>query len=789
MVHVFSRWRSPITRFALALALVGSADEAAADGVYSEISVSKAGNFSAQIPLDKPFILTGDVGETVTTVRAVFIRYKFTAWNYPRRKGHPLRTCDDVFTAVEHGGLTPQPATGLSRFDQVFAEFKFPEPNPAEKLATDQRKTKAEAAYEALDKAGVHNVLSLGTDRFAPLDKDKNKKFAIQVSDRGFFRHGASYCLLIYQERPSGESIGPKLSEFAKKTLAEFERCREDPKRKESCTQLTGLTTGVEKILKDNGLPVDLATTIAPKIANIDARLPNAKKQLDDHNISLELPALAFKPGERLALDGVPVDLGPGEETAPGTEKAPPPPPPPQDELSRARRDFATFVLKALASNLAIHRQYAPVGGNAVESAFIVNNFVVRSVAFEKDGSVLVLGGVELKQRHQVSGLDKYKLPGFPELYLVDLIELARGRVIVGQTPVPLRELRTENKPDQVEPLFDPKSEDADKARSELAARLGALVGLLEHVSGNKSLVAWSDTDEVYAALRPWLAAIAAPPVKESKNDDDRQETEPALGREKGPGARKPTKAEAAAAKAAAEAAKKKKADEQNARITALKTELNDLRQLIVDYNDAARELRELPTALDIASKKKIVEAYAQTTVADAFTFGEREWFSSYVTPTLGLAFITQAHEPFALPYVGAQLYAWPNRFDEPMWTNGRSDFRRFFGFELGLGLSGFPKYERSFGTDDQYRPLSERYSTPPLLVGLVLQPLPYISTTLGCAFMTRAPTGLSRETAEPFRSFFVSITVQLNFFNAVRTLVLDQSGAELKPALFPSSK
>jgi hypothetical protein len=207
------------------------------------------------------------------------------------------------------------------------------------------------------------------------------------------------------------------------------------------------------------------------------------------------------------------------------------------------------------------------------------------------------------------------------------------------------------------------------------------------------------------------------------------------------------------------------------------------------DYASKAAALRAFRTEIELESKKIKLTQVVATPLPQAFQFGETEWFSSYVTPTLGLAFITQAHEPFALPYVGAQFYLWPNRFDEPMWTNGRSDFRRLFGLEVGLGLSGFPKYQSAFGSDDQYRPLSVRYSTPPVLVGLAIQPLPYITTTLGCAFMGRTPSGLSRETPQLFASFFVSITVQLNFFNAIRTLVLDQSAAELKPALFPAGK
>lgn len=734
MVGLFLRQRAGASILALGLVTLSHPRPAAADGLFPEITVSRNGNISSQLPLDKPFILTGDVDASVSVVRAVFVRYAFRPWNFPPTKKSPLRTCAEVYRAVESGGLRESPALGLALFRDVFNTTSTTASDPARQA--EQTAGAVGRALKALDQPGVFNVLSLMT---APVDepaKDKTKKFSIQVSDRGFFRNGASYCLFLYQERPSGERLGEALLALAKEKLNAFQECRREGKP--ACPQLTELDAEVRERLKDHGLPADKLDAVEP--VKVQTNLKEREENVVRHADALEhlLPGrpLVFEPGELLVLQPIPATPG--------------------DALYEAKQHLAVFVLQVLASNLAVHRQYAPdpQNPNFVKPEFIVDNFVVRAFSFEKDASALVLVGVEQKQRRELSSLEKHRLPGYPELGLLDVLELSRGRIIVDGSSVEFKCIRLQSDCQPVHLLLDTQSKAAETARNALRTRLKALTAVLDHMLGPAPLAAStkqvdkqgngagrSGTD-MYDELKPWLAQIVEPSA--------------------------PRRAE---------------------QLKRLRDELSNLALELAEYDEVAARLRELPAKFDLVSRKVLVEPLAQTPVSQAFGFAQTEFLSSYITPSLGLAYIAQAHEPFALPYVGAQIYLWPNRFDEPMWTNGRSDFRRMFALEVGLGLSGFPKYNSSFGSDDQYRPLSERYSTPPVLLGLAVQPLPYVTTTLGWALMRRTPSGLTRETPELFTSFFVSVTVQLNFFNAVRTLVLDQNSAALKPALFPASK
>ncbi len=763
-----------VPHIALLLTLLGVAPGAAAEDVFPEIALSKNGNYSSHIPLDKPFILTGDVGEEVRAVRAVFVRYAFNAWGFPPPKRSPIRTCDDVFAAVELGGLREEEALGLRTFGNVFnsprvARVELIESLTAattaeEKNAVYKKQAKAvndaESAYKALDKAGVYNVVSLRTDTFGEIDKDKKqKKFALQVSARGFFRNGASYCLLVYQERLSGEKIGKQLLELAKKKIEEFEKCEEAAEPDSVvCPQIDELHKMIKEILKDNGISENKASELTAVLANVPTALDDSAKQLNEM-VAKEAPIpirerlLAFEPGERFLLahnEGSSGGAAAGVEGERARDATTSAPAGSTGASSSAEESLANFVLQVLATNLVVQRQYAPdpaqVGGRKPE--FIVDNFVVRAIAFEKDAAVIVLMGAEPKQRREVADLEKYKLPGFSTVTLRDVVELSRGRVIVGGEAMGFAAIHTKSDRDKVRVLFPAeaaKSEEARKARDAVVDHLKTIEMLLKHAISGKPLAASNagGVADVYGDLARWLGANVEP-----------------IG-----------------------------SGENKEALELLRSFIGDLQARIAAHGMNVERFHALPSEVDLASQKVMMDPYVQTSVGQAFGFGETEFFSSYVTPTLGLAFILHAHERFALPYVGAQIYLWPNRFDEPMWTNGRSDFRRMFGLEFGLGLSGFPSYNTAFGADNQYRPLSERYSTPPVLLGLAIQPLPYVTTTLGWAFMRRAPTGLVRETPEPFTSFFVSITVQLNFFNAVRTLVLDRNAAELKPALFPASK
>jgi len=173
----------------------------------------------------------------------------------------------------------------------------------------------------------------------------------------------------------------------------------------------------------------------------------------------------------------------------------------------------------------------------------------------------------------------------------------------------------------------------------------------------------------------------------------------------------------------------------------------------------------------DLAQKVedfKLSENYSVSALT--LEFSTDDWASSHITPVIGGAGIITADRSFMIPYVGAQVFAWPNPVDQPMWTNGAADLRRLFGVELGLGIMRDGR--TGFGPGDRYRNTS--LGLPPVLLGVAIQPIPYVTTSVGVAFMRVQRSPLSAEGDQPFRALYINFSVQLNIFNAVRKLFVN---------------
>lgn len=203
---------------------------------------------------------------------------------------------------------------------------------------------------------------------------------------------------------------------------------------------------------------------------------------------------------------------------------------------------------------------------------------------------------------------------------------------------------------------------------------------------------------------------------------------------------------------------------------------VSDLRSRLATYFDTLDAWDGFKKVLATKAENfKSSESYPVTSLT--LEFSTDSWASSHITPVVGGAGIITAAQSFMIPYVGVQVFAWPNPVDQPMWTHGAADLRRLFGVELGLGI---PRTGRSgFGPDDRYR--NTGLGLPPVLLGLAIQPIPYVTTSVGVAFMRVKRSTLGAEIDQPYQALYINFSFQLNIINAVRKLFSGGGYAEAR--------
>jgi hypothetical protein len=156
------------------------------------------------------------------------------------------------------------------------------------------------------------------------------------------------------------------------------------------------------------------------------------------------------------------------------------------------------------------------------------------------------------------------------------------------------------------------------------------------------------------------------------------------------------------------------------------------------------------------------VRTEPRRTIAKApIRFNQRSWVFSYLTPVVGYASL---EDSFTTSFAGVQLHFWPNPVDEPLWSHGRSDWRRAFALEVALA----PKVA-SFGPDNRYTGISG--SIPPLFIGFALHPLPYTSISGGRVVLGKRASALPAEEPQLDCQWYLGLSVQANIPDLVHQL------------------
>jgi hypothetical protein len=184
--------------------------------------------------------------------------------------------------------------------------------------------------------------------------------------------------------------------------------------------------------------------------------------------------------------------------------------------------------------------------------------------------------------------------------------------------------------------------------------------------------------------------------------------------------------------------------------------------QAIKVWNDAPKVIRE-----QVLEK---VVAGPSATLSQRGKLTQESWFDSYFTTFVGRAYVNTPTANISEWYLGVQVFGWANPIDEPMWSNGADDFRRFFGLELGIIPQG------SFGPGDRFSGFAGG-STPALLFALAAQPLPYVTISGGGVRLHEKQSRIEGEASTAHTRWFVGLSLQANVPGIVRRIVTD-SGA-----------
>jgi hypothetical protein len=171
-------------------------------------------------------------------------------------------------------------------------------------------------------------------------------------------------------------------------------------------------------------------------------------------------------------------------------------------------------------------------------------------------------------------------------------------------------------------------------------------------------------------------------------------------------------------------------------------------------------------SALLLTTKSRETTAVVSTQIG----FDQKTWLFSYVTPVVGYA---ELRYSFSVFYMALQLHFWPNPTNEPMWTHGMRDFRRFFALEGGIAPTG-----SSFGPDNRY---SGPGPIPPLFLGIAVHPIPYTSVTAGEALFEVRNSTLPAEKAHFDHALFIGLNVQVNIPDLIRQLATPTTTATVE--------
>jgi hypothetical protein len=719
----------------LCVTLIGLADPALAAGtVVEEITLDAAGP-DKPLPLLTPFFLKGVANPGVTEVHPIFVRNNYTALGFGNIV--PRLGCNKVKQALE---LLQQdkdgPVLGKSQAQGVFGvEALWVRPS---------KDSRASADYDSLRR--LHEAYApTPWHREKVEDPNQRGQFKVLVSEPGFFRPGATYCLLMFERRRDRQqdtrSVRKALLTYGQDATAPC------PGQVGPAPACPGSEPNAREALLDaldtltSGLPDEAKTSIsttAQKAAGDMPSLFTAPKSLRNLLGSWE--------AERVYKTWDPPLLSPVAD----------------DPLARV-----------IAWLLVRKGELHPVFNGDKVSFTPDGRLKANFVGLLADGQ-----GIRIAEKKEAPSPDQWhvlqvtpeslKLPG-SELSLQDLVEFASGRVKLGGSYEPFAGL-SQGPLKEALAMGPEGPEGSPDPLEELGNQTERLQALMDrawrtiHRFKGKDDGPRSPEEQIYYWLGRWLENQV---VTTCSTVDSSSVYEGVLL----------TTSQPAVAGCQTDASPQSTGAWPGFSTTD-KTPLGILKVLLRSYLDSREVWLSLQDKVNLVVVKQTVHRPETAPPRVGASLSQSGWFDHYVTTYTGYARLHSAADPFWFQQTGLQLYFWPNPVEEPMWANGLRDWRRLFALELGMGMS-----TGRFGPLDRYSGFTPS-GTPPLLMGLAVQLLPYTTVSTGMTFLHARQTSLGTEKPRFGVQSYFGGSVQINVVGIIRNLATSDKPATTKGEL-----
>jgi len=709
-----SAWWAPRgARMAIAWAVVFAAHAAAAADEIPSVNLGPSGP-DRELPVGKSFYVAGTARPTVQLIQAAVVR-----------KGSPV-------IGGGSGPSCPALRTELGRFRA--AASAAPATTPA--IAPSGAPDSLDAGFALLDpgrrsadaiwERGDDDALITGAWQRGEL-KDAQPFKLLVSGDPDFFRPGYSYCLFVFTQDHVQINVEPKVRAAFDSHLAAFRHCGTaapppaDPgdaeAQRRACEQRA--TDALVDALKATGAGDPSALANAASVLETS---PAALRYL------LESWRSATDPTAPAALSFVRrVDLAALVPLDGGDPDAP----------------LAGYIASLLARRDGL---FAQVAGGGLAYRTIDGKTAVNLLGFRDDGKLD--GSTDATAATTVPlpvKLDELAIPN-TSITARDLIEATQGRIrLAAPGPaISLKAAEAELAPalaagygapaDRLKPVAELRLRVeglAEAVRRGLAASAGfrcasrsypkdpALAATPEQRLGEWLRCRPVVLDSCPALTQDWdRAGVAAPPcdpryTPEAESPGGSSATNPRAW----PGYR---------------------------HVGA--NPLDAIAGIAADLLDAHQAWRD---AILVAQAVKVTEVRSEARIG----FTQETWIGSYLTPSLGYAYV-----PFAgttLLYAAVQFHVVPNPVDDPQWSHHGHDWPRAFALEIG-----FAPDAGSFGPDGR---LDGPWSLPPVFFGLAFHPIPYVSLTGGFTLDDLRTTTLVGQRREVDAFGFVAVTLQAN--------------------------
>jgi hypothetical protein len=660
------------------------------------------------LPLGSTFYLQGDVDSTMQAVAPVFVRYSFNVWDI-----NPGFTCTDVATALgtpkDSVFTTGVTATKVS--DLWSASSIPPGADPAQRARLGRVFANVSGAPVLVPGVWRHAPSA------APADAGSGTATFKVLVGPDFFLPGARYCMLVFESKPNSESEAPQVSAIVADAGARIDGC---------LAGTSGPAAGTACVTQAAMAARQAITTVVPK-ANAswinDELIPAAS---DVAQSAPDLQAIS-----RAISNWIPPTMAiPGDVAGDGKVVADTETPPPGGPFE-AQDYFAT-----LTARLLIGKNLLYTGGEGAGTKFLTADGKIEVHAL---GILTDFSGVRVtKNTASLTPADRTSIPValsglmVPDtsVSLVDLIMLAKHQIAIGGKYVDLKDL-----PDTISSALSSNSG---------AATLTSIV---------TALTVWDDVlavaaraaagDPLHLALRDWLRT-AVPNCNDVSLAPLLQGVS-ALACPPGSSPGLPTFGFMTAPPHPPGAA------------------IRPFRALAEKITDAIGHSARLSAAMAQAVNKTLRLDEYGTGLGLQVQMSQKTFLTTYITPIVGFTYYASTRQGFWEPYVGIQVYAFPNPVDEPMWSNGSADLRRLFSLELGAGTEA-----SGFGPGGRYATLN---GVPPIFVGLAAQAIPYVTGSIGWSLLGTRSNELQQASTTIIDSLYFGLSVQANVPDIIRGL------------------